>query len=130
VEGPVPTVRSLTTLVPFVIIIGGFYLVALRPARARQRAAQQMQSELQPGQQVMTGSGLFATVSSVEDDAVVLEVSPGVTLRWARQAISRVGPPDGPAADTEESEAGTTDRSATVDLDSAGRGEDEARRGD
>jgi preprotein translocase subunit YajC len=39
---------------------------------------------------VMTTSGLFGTVSSVEDDVVQLEVAPGTTVRWMKAAIGRV----------------------------------------
>jgi preprotein translocase subunit YajC len=99
---PELTVKSLVQLLPFVLIIGVFYLVALRPARNRQRAAAQLQNELGPGMQVMTGSGIYATVSKIEDDAVLLEVSPGVTMRFAKQAIARVIPADEPGADDED----------------------------
>ncbi|MDQ1604618.1 MAG: preprotein translocase subunit YajC [Actinomycetota bacterium] len=112
--------KSIGTLLPFVLIIGGFYLLALRPARKRQQASAQMQSELRPGMQVMTGSGLFGTVSSVEDDAVVLEVSPGVSVRWARQAIARVVPTgvpgeDEPTAEPVEPLASADDESRRVE---------------
>ena len=46
----------------------------------------------------MTTSGLFATVSSVEDDAVVLEVAPGVHSRYAKQAVLRVINPEQPGS--------------------------------
>jgi preprotein translocase subunit YajC len=42
----------------------------------------------------VTTSGLYGTVSAVEDDVVVLEVAPGVTNRYAKQAIMRVLTPD------------------------------------
>jgi preprotein translocase subunit YajC len=51
----------------------------------------------------MTTAGLFATVVAVEDDAVVLEIAPGVTSRWNKAAISRVLPE--PVADEEVSDA-------------------------
>jgi preprotein translocase subunit YajC len=87
-------VEAVGTLFPFVLILAAFYLLIIRPARNRQRAAMQLQSELGPGQQVMTTSGLFATVSAVEDDAVVLEVAPGVTMRFAKAAVARILPPE------------------------------------
>jgi preprotein translocase subunit YajC len=38
----------------------------------------------------MTASGMYGTVAALEDDAVLLEIAPGVTTRWARAAIGRV----------------------------------------
>ena len=49
-----------------------------------------MQSALGPGDDIVTIGGLHATVVAVEDDVVTLELSPGVTARYARPAIARV----------------------------------------
>lgn len=84
--------NSLGALLPFILILLAFWLLIIRPARNRQRQQSQMQSALAPGQEVMTTSGLHAKVSAVEDDVVVLEVSPGVTMRWAKQAVARILP--------------------------------------
>lgn len=82
----------------FLIILAVFgviiYLFVLRPQRTRMRRAQQQQQEISVGARVMTASGMFGTVASVDDDAVLLEIAPGVTTRWARAAIGRVIEPD------------------------------------
>ncbi|MCI0686879.1 MAG: preprotein translocase subunit YajC [Sporichthyaceae bacterium] len=102
---------TLGFLLPLVLMFAIFYFLIIRPARMRQRQAAQVQSSLTPGSQVMTTAGLFATVSSVEDDAVVLEVAPGVHSRYAKQAVLRVinpgqpGPVDSGASSTDESES-------------------------
>jgi preprotein translocase subunit YajC len=63
--------------------------------RKRQRQAQQLQSSLQPGQQVVTTSGLFGRVRGVDDGIVLLEVAPGLRLRWDQRAIASVVPEGG-----------------------------------
>jgi preprotein translocase subunit YajC len=79
----------------FVALIGlAVYLLFLRPQRARMKRTQGLQKQLEPGQTVMTTGGLFGTVAAVDDDAVLIEVAPGVTTRWARAAIARVVPPE------------------------------------
>ena len=70
------------------LLVGGFYLLAIRPQKARIRAVQQTQATLAPGQQVMTTSGLYGTVTSVDDQDLHLEVAPGVVLRFARGAVA------------------------------------------
>ncbi len=84
------TADQLFRLLPLVLILAFFFMFVIRPARARQRAVLELQSRLAPGQRVMTTAGLFATVAAVEDEVVVLETGPGVTSRWARQAIGRI----------------------------------------
>jgi preprotein translocase subunit YajC len=90
---------DLVSLLPFVLIIAFFWLIIVRPARNRQRKQSQLLNNLIPGQKVMTTSGLFATVVAVEDDALVLETSPGITSRWAKAAVSRIIPADSDVED-------------------------------
>jgi preprotein translocase subunit YajC len=81
---------SIVGLLPIFLIFAVFWLLILRPARQRQRAVMEVQAALAPGTEVVTAAGLYGTVVSVESDVVVLEVAPGVTNRYARQAIVRV----------------------------------------
>jgi preprotein translocase subunit YajC len=90
---------DLVSLLPFLLILVFFWLIIVRPARNRQRSQAQLMSNLTPGQKVMTTSGLFATVVGIEDDALVLETSPGVTSRWAKAAVSRIIPADSDVED-------------------------------
>jgi preprotein translocase subunit YajC len=87
---------------PLLILLGlVFYLLILRPQRVRQRQLLETQSALAPGVRVLTSAGLYATVTAVEDDAVLLEVAPGVVCRYAKAAVARVLPattPNGDAA--------------------------------
>ena len=90
----------MDVLLPFALILVAFYLLILRPQRARARMAQQMKARLAPGVSVLTTSGIHATVSAVEDDVVVLEIAPGVDVRFASAAIGRVLADD--STDTED----------------------------
>lgn len=90
----------------FFVVIGLFFwLLLIRPQRARARAMQQVRASLSPGAEVMTSAGLYATVAEVDGDVVVLELSPGVRARFASAAVVRVldrgaaAVPDDEAAD-------------------------------
>ncbi|MBX9246584.1 preprotein translocase subunit YajC [Actinotalea ferrariae] len=80
-------------LIILALAFGAMWLMTSR-TRKQQKEAANFRANLAPGQEVMTGSGLFATVVGVEDDVVILETSPGVTSRWLRPAIAKlVDPP-------------------------------------
>jgi preprotein translocase subunit YajC len=83
---------SFLPLLLFIMIPLGMYFLMIRPQQRRAREMQQMQSQLAPGAEVMTGSGMYGTVTEVdeEDGTVVLEVSSEVQVRFARAAIARV----------------------------------------
>lgn len=73
-----------------VLIFGAMYFLMIRPQQRRRREAESMQSGLDIGDEVVTIGGLYGTVSEKGDDTVTLEISPGVHVRYARGAISRV----------------------------------------
>lgn len=77
----------------FLLVIVVIFGVMISAQRRRQRAAMQVQQEIVPGSRIMTTAGLFATVVSVGDTEVELEVAPGVVSTYARAAIARVVTP-------------------------------------
>ncbi len=62
----------------------------IRPQRRRQQAVQQQQKTVNPGARVRTTAGMYATVTEVDGDDVVLEVAPGVEVRYLKRAIMEV----------------------------------------
>lgn len=82
-----------TFLIILVIGIGAMFLLSSRQRKA-QREQLSFRDNLQPGQRVMTGSGMYGTVVEVEGDEVTLESTPGVRSVWIKAAIARlVDPP-------------------------------------
>ena len=84
--------NSSFLLIGLVVLFAILYFVMIRPQRNRQRQAQQTQREVQPGSRVRTTAGMYATVVGVEDQDVILEVAPGVHVRYMRRAIMDVVP--------------------------------------
>src|SRR5579864_2288765 len=87
---------SYTFLLLIVLVFVGFYFLMIRPQRRRQQQAQQNQRTLSPGAQVRTTAGMYATVSAVDGDDVILEVAPGVEVRYMRRAVMEVISPGEP----------------------------------
>lgn len=83
---------SLLPVLFILVLFGAMYLLFIRPQQRRNREIQSMQSRLGPGDEVMTGSGIYGTVTEVDDanGTVDLEISPEVVVRFARGAIARV----------------------------------------
>jgi preprotein translocase subunit YajC len=102
-------VKSVGPLIWVVLLAGVFYLMIIRPTRNRQRAQQQMTERLGVGARVMTTSGLFAEVVGFDDDAVLLETAPGVTMRWTKAAVARILPEPDAEDDSEVDEPDSDD---------------------
>ena len=95
---------SYTFLLLIALVFIGFYFLMIRPQRRRQQASQQQQRTLTPGARVRTTAGMYATVSAVDGDDVILEVAPGVDVRYMRRAVMEVVAP-GEAEETEPEDA-------------------------
>jgi preprotein translocase subunit YajC len=78
---------------PLVLIVLVGYFLLIRPARRRQRVAAENRTAVLPGAEVTTTAGLLATVVSVDDDVITLEIAPGVNARFVKGAIARVHSP-------------------------------------
>ncbi len=82
-----------STLILILVVVVAFYMLMIRPQRRRQQQAQQKQNSVQPGARVRTTAGMYATVVDVDGDDVVLEVAPGVEVRYMKRAIMDVVSP-------------------------------------
>jgi preprotein translocase subunit YajC len=87
----------------FALLLFGFYLLAIRPQRARAKAMAEVRSGLQVGSRVMTTAGIHGTVVAISTsdgaaegadpalaDTVLLEVAKGVHVRFATPAVVRI----------------------------------------
>ncbi|HVV76031.1 MAG TPA: preprotein translocase subunit YajC [Mycobacteriales bacterium] len=81
---------SFTPILFLLVIFFAAYLLFIRPARNRQRAATEARRQVSVGDEIITTSGLIATVAEVGDDALTLEIAPGVRVRYVPAAILRV----------------------------------------
>jgi preprotein translocase subunit YajC len=95
---------ALTFPLLIVLVFVGFYFLMIRPQRRRQQQVQQQQRTVAPGALVRTTAGMYATVTEVDGDDVVLEVAPGVEVRYLKRAIMEVITPGETAEDDESAE--------------------------
>ena len=73
------------------IFIGLIYLVGIRPQQRRRRELESIMSRLSPGDEVVTVSGIYGTVTEIEDgETLLLEVAEDTDIRVAKASIARV----------------------------------------
>jgi len=94
--------ESFLLLMPFVIIMGGFFWFSARRQKRMMQATIDLHESLQPGDRVHTTSGMEATVTAISDDTVDLEIAPGVVTTWMKLAIRDRILPDEPDLDEAE----------------------------
>lgn len=73
--------------IPLVLIVG--YLLLVRPQQQRVRRQQELLASIRVGDQVVTAGGMIGTVESLDSERVWIELAPGMTVQFLRQAIAR-----------------------------------------
>lgn len=79
------------TVVIFVVLIGGLFLLSTRARRRQALARTEQADRIDVGTDVMTTSGLYGTVVGRNPDGTVaLSIAPGVEVRWDIAALRDV----------------------------------------
>jgi preprotein translocase subunit YajC len=86
---PKTTGAGVADVLFFVVIALVFYMFFLRPRSQAARRQRDTLMELSPGDEVLTGAGIFGTVLDVEPDRVTLETAPGTRITVVRSTIAR-----------------------------------------
>jgi preprotein translocase subunit YajC len=110
-------------------MVVGLYFFMIRPQRRRQQRVAQQQNTMNPGSQVRTTAGMYATVVEVDGDDVILEVAPGVEVRYMKRAIMEVLT-SGEPVDDQVDEEGDDSEYETDDVTSAEDGLNDSHEDD
>lgn len=81
------------SFIPLVLLLVIFYLLVMRPARARQKDYLATQGALEPGRRVMLASGIFGELVSLGDTEAELRIAPNTVITVNRQAVAKVVDP-------------------------------------
>ena len=118
---------DIMTILLFVLL-GLFVFMMFRRNKKTQQQQAKLQSEFEPGVEVMTSFGLFGRIVNIDEaeNKVTLELSPGNTATVHRQAVTKivepvvaaeeptVVPDDASSLTTEKVNAENTDSAAAV----------------
>jgi preprotein translocase subunit YajC len=80
-----------------------FWLLLVRPQRARARQQQELIASLEPGDEIVSTGGIYGTIVAVEGDLLHVEIADGLRVRMARRAVAGYVEP--PEEEEEEEEA-------------------------
>ena len=81
---------TLLSLVPFVLIFVIFYFLLILPQQKRQKQQKALLEALKKGDKVITGSGIWGTVTNLGKETVTLQIADSAKIRIQREHIARL----------------------------------------
>ena len=82
---------GVAEFLPFVLIIGVFYLLLIRPNQKRQAQWQSMLGSLKTGDKITTSGGIRGVILNIKDDVIQLRVPPdNIKIEVVKSAIASV----------------------------------------
>lgn len=80
----------------YVVIIGGFWMLFMRPQKKEQKRIQAMLAEMAVGDTVLTTSGFYGVIIDMTDEDVIVEFGSNKNCRIPMQkgAIAQVEKPN------------------------------------
>lgn len=95
----------LVQLLPIVLIFGVFYFLLLRPQQKQAQKHREYLASLKKGDDVVTQSGIFGRIESIEDAVVRLEIARDVKIRILKSQIAGAQPGTAPATESSTASA-------------------------
>ena len=90
--------RAHRTMGPLLLLILLFviaWVVLILPKQRELKRHNALVASLEVGDEVMTGSGFYGTLTEVTDDTVLVQLAPGIEVKLARRAVAaKVVAPD------------------------------------
>jgi preprotein translocase subunit YajC len=79
-------------LIPLGLMFAIMYFMVIMPQQRQRKKTQEMLGAIKTGDKIITGSGIYGTISGIDGDSVILKISsePQVKIRVARAAIAQV----------------------------------------
>lgn len=77
-------------IIALVALVGLMWFLLIRPQRRRTQGQMAMQDRVRAGDEIITAGGLHATVRSIEDDVLEIELAPEMIVKLDRRAVAAV----------------------------------------
>ena len=74
-------------IIMLVLLVGMFYFFLVRPMRQREKKHDEMVSDLEKGDQVITAGGMYGVVEKIDDNSIVLRVESGAMIRVTKGGV-------------------------------------------
>lgn len=76
---------SIGIILMYVVVIGAFYMIAIRPQKKKEKEHQALVAAVEVGDSILTTSGFYGVVIDMTDDVVIVEFGSNKNCRIPMQ---------------------------------------------
>ena len=80
---------SIFNFFPLLLLFLGMWFLIIGPQRKRQKEHEKMLSELKSGDEVITSGGIFATITNVREDRLIVRIADNTKIELAKNFVSK-----------------------------------------
>ncbi len=81
---------TFISFIPFLLIMGVFYFLIIRPQQSQQKKHREMLGRLRKNDEVVTAGGIHGTIVNVKEKTFVLRIDENVRIEVDKTAVSSV----------------------------------------
>jgi preprotein translocase subunit YajC len=101
--GAMPSGSPLSSIIPLVFIFGVFYILIIRPQQKKHKEHQAMIGAVQRGDNIITGGGIHAKVTRVDEGGKVkVQIAEGIEVTIEQSTIASVQAKPGAAGEKDK----------------------------
>lgn len=87
-QGSASQGNMLMQLLPFILLMVGFWFLLIQPQRKKQKEHQQMITELKPGDAVITAGGICGVITFVKKDRFQVKIDDNTRVDVLKGSIT------------------------------------------
>jgi preprotein translocase subunit YajC len=76
-----PQANPFLSFLPLILLLLVFYFLLIRPQQKRQKELQKLVENLKKGDQIITAGGIIGTITSIQNDYVVIKCGDNETTK-------------------------------------------------
>ena len=81
---------NITSFLPIVLMMGGFWFLVIAPQRKKQKDLQRTIDALQTGDEVLTTGGIYGEITNRKDDRFVIRIADNTKVEVGKSFITGV----------------------------------------
>ena len=74
-------------LIAYALLAGGFYFLFIAPQMKKQKQEKAMRAALKTGDEVITGGGIFGTITNVKEDRFVVRIADNTKIEVTKESV-------------------------------------------